>query len=74
MGYPTFSEQAHDFVTLYRPEGGTAEKLDVVRGQFHNLIDNIGPLIPNGPDASLAARAIHDACQKCIFAIVHNQE
>lgn len=74
MGFPSFSEQAHDFVTLYRPEGGTAEKLDLVRGQFHNLIDNIGPLVPNGPDASKAARDLHTACQSVIFAIVHNQE
>jgi hypothetical protein len=71
--HPGFAEVALDLVQLYRPDEPTAEKLDHVRLLFAGLIDDLDGLVPTGPDATLAARSVHRACQDVVFAIVHRQ-
>ena len=72
--HPGFYEVAHDLVQLYRPDELTAQALDSVRALFGELIDELAPMVPDGPDATLAARSLHRACQDVVFAIVHNQQ
>lgn len=72
--HPGFSELASDLVELKRPDEVTGYALDNVRSAFADLIAAIGGYVPDGPDATVAARSIHRACQDVIFAVVHNQE
>jgi hypothetical protein len=71
--HPTFAEMAADLIQLYRPDEPTADKLDHVRDLFQALVVELDGLVPDGPDATLAAQSLHRACQDVIFAIVHNQ-
>lgn len=68
--YPTFSETAHNLVKYEPADEAMGEKLDFIRGQFQNLIDNVGELVPNDANGTLAARALHQACQACILAVI----
>lgn len=75
MSHPTFSELADDLVSHHPPKTPEVGRvLDSVRNSFRDLIESLSRLVPEGPDATIAARRIHDACQACIFAVVHNQE
>jgi hypothetical protein len=74
MSLPTFGELADDFVSFHPPlTPECREALENVRAAFKDMIEGIEHLVPDGPDATLAARKVHDACQACIFAVVHNQ-
>lgn len=73
--HPTFAEIARDLVRFQPPKDDKVRaRLDEVRAIFTDAIDALAGHVPDGPDATLAARKIHDACQACIFAIVHNQD
>lgn len=73
--FATFREVVDKRVTFQPPKNdGVRDMLDLIRGQFLNLGDDLAPMIPEGPDATIAANAIGDACQKCIQAVVYNQE
>lgn len=75
MTHPTFRELAADLVDHHPPKTPeTGDALDGIRFAFRDLIDRVSLSVPDGPDATIAARRIHDACQACIFAVVHNQE
>lgn len=75
MEYPTFREIATKRVTFHPPkDGGIEDRLGIIRGKFQNLIDDVASVIPQGPDATTAANAIGDACQKCIQAVIYNQD
>lgn len=72
--FPTFTEKAHHLVAHHPPQDiEIAHKLDEVRFAFDDLIDRVGHLLPEGPDATRAAYQVRDACQACIAAIVLNQ-
>jgi hypothetical protein len=74
MAFPTFTETAHRLVAHRPPEDSVvSQQLDDVRAAFDALIDRVGPYVLDGPDAQVAARKIHDACQGVISAIVHGQ-
>lgn len=73
--FATFREVVEKRVTFQPPKNdGVKDRLEIIRGQFQNLADDIAPMIPEGPDAIIAANAIGDACQKCIQAVIYNQE
>jgi hypothetical protein len=73
--YATFREVVDKRVTYQPPKSeSVADNLGLVRGKFQNLADDLAPLVPEGPDATVAANAIGDACQKVIQAIIYNQE
>lgn len=75
MAYPSFSELAHHLVRLHSPKDSeVAARLDEVRLAFGELIDRVAPHVPQGADATHAARAVHRACQDVIASIVLNQE
>jgi hypothetical protein len=75
MTHPTFRDLASDLVDHHPPQNArTGAALDGIRFAFRDLIDLLALVVPDGPDATIAARKIHDACQACIFAVVHNQE
>jgi hypothetical protein len=70
-----FADLAHHLVGYHPPKDGeVALQLGKIRNAFDHLIDVVAGHIPEGPDATLAARAIHDACQRCIAAVILNQE
>jgi len=72
--FRTFAELSHHLVGYHPPrDPKTVAALGLVRHAFDDVIDRLAPYIPEGPDATLAARAIHDACQRCIAAIILNQ-
>lgn len=70
MAHATFEDTAQTLVAYESADGALGEKLDQVRGKFHNLITDVAPFIPNDPNGTLAARAIHAACQACILAMI----
>jgi hypothetical protein len=75
MTYPTFAETATRLVSFHPPkDAATGDVLGDIRDAFKNAIDRVTPHIPEGPDAQIAARKIHDACQACLAAVVLNQE
>lgn len=72
--FPDFRSLAKHLVGYHPPKDtDTAEKLGFIRDSFDDLIDAVSLVIPEGADATLAARAIHDACQRCIAAVILNQ-
>lgn len=73
--HPTFADMAHDLVRYHPPKNSSmADHLAGIRFAFDDLIDRLSLVIPNGPDAVIAAHKIHDACQAAIFARIHNQD
>lgn len=75
MAFPTFTETARRLCAHRPPQDAeVSEHLDQVRHAFDALIDHVEDFVPEGPDAQIAARRIHDACQAVISAIVHGQE
>jgi hypothetical protein len=73
--HPSFADLAHHLVGYHPPKDqATADQLGDVRAAFDRLIDDVAPLLPEGPDATLAARTIHDACQRCIATIILDQK
>lgn len=75
MTHPTFADLAHHLVDYHPPKDqATADLLGAVREGFHLLIDHVAQAVPDGPDATLAARSIHRACQDVIASIILNQE
>lgn len=71
-GHPTFAELAHDLVRYRQGTVDQCERLDLVREAFGELIDRLADLVPDGPDATLAARTLHRACQDVVFSIVRD--
>lgn len=75
MSHPTFAETAHHLVGYHPPKDqATADKLGDIRDAFDELIERVRPHVPEGPDATLAARSIHRACQDVIASVILNQE
>lgn len=75
MAFPTFTETARRLIAHRPPQDqDVAERLDDIRAAFDALVDHIEDHVPEGPDAQIAARRIHDACQAVISAVVHGQE
>lgn len=53
----------------------TADRLGEIRDAYKDLIERIEFLLPDAtPETTLAARAIHDACQRSIAAVILNQQ
>lgn len=74
MTYPTFAETAHHLVGYHPPQDSdTADALGEIRDAYDALIDKVAAHVPEGSDATVAARAIHTACQACIAAVILNQ-
>ena len=74
MAFPTFGETAQRLIAHQPPKTpDVGYQLDDVREAFGDLVDRIAPAVPEGPDAQIAARKVHDACQAVISAIVHGQ-
>lgn len=72
--FPDFHSLASHLCGYHSPKDvDTAHQLGYIRDAFQELIDTVDSAIPEGPDATLAARAIHDACQRCIAAVILNQ-
>lgn len=73
--HPTFPELAHHLCGYHPPKDqATAETLGHIRAAFGRLIHDVATYVPDGPDATLAARTIHRACQDVIASIILNQE
>jgi hypothetical protein len=74
MAFPTFAETTRRLIAHRPPrDQAVADQLDQVRAAFDRLVLDIEDFVPEGPDAQIAARRIHDACQSVISAIVHGQ-
>jgi len=72
--FPTFAEKAKHLVAHHPPkDADTGDLLDIIRQGFDELVNFVGPCMPEGPDAIRAAYAVRDACQACIAAVVLNQ-
>lgn len=77
-GTPTsaFGDLARRLVGYHPPvDEEVAQRLGEIRNAYADMISRIEFLLPDAtPETTLAARAIHDACQRCISAVIHNQQ
>lgn len=71
-----FGKLARRLVGYHPPQDETtAQRLGEIRNAYEDMITRIEFLLPDAtPETTLAARAIHDACQRCISAVILNQE
>lgn len=61
-------QPAADVLAEHYPSRRRAKsRAGAIRVVFLDLIDAVALVIPEGPDATIAARRIHDAYQACIF-------
>lgn len=73
--HPTFAETAKHLCGYHPPKDAlTVVDLGTIRDAFETLIETVEPIVPEGPDATVAARSIHRACQDVIAAVILNQE
>ena len=74
MSGPDWTEPARLF-RQHQPTPGQVERIEALRGDFEELGRRIRSLVHEGPERTLAMRALQDASRHANFAIVaHHPE
>lgn len=69
MSSPDWTEPGRLF-RHHQPTPGQVERIEALRGDFEELGRRIRALVHEGPERTLAMRALHDASKHAIFAVV----
>lgn len=62
-----------DKIAFHPATPEAAEKYDKIRKHFMALVNDVWPLLPDGPDKTVAMRKIIDAQRECIATVAVNE-